>query len=155
MRTYIQHFGILGMKWGRRKNYVGGSKYVTPDKNTIAKANSILNNPKSSKEDRTKALQSIGIDSKGRRIKNPIATSADHKAKAEILKKPVHEMSNEELRQITTRIQLEKSYKDITKRQVSVGEKYVSNIVLGAVSTVATAYVATVIKQALERRLKG
>lgn len=70
------HYGILGMKWGRRKN--------------------------------------------------PSAESI--KTKTLLKTKSVDEMSNEEIRAVTTRLQLEKSYKDLTKKKRSAGEKIAMEI---------------------------
>lgn len=107
MGTYIQHYGILGMKWGRRKSRISST------------------------------------------------SSDDHKTVATLRNtKKTHELSNDELKKLTNRLQLEKSYKDLSKREITVGEKYVTGIVLGAVSTVATAYAVKAVKHIVEKSLK-
>lgn len=78
--SYLKHWGVLGMKWGVRRNRSTGSE------------------------------------------------SQDHITTRAIKKKKISEMSNEELKQLTTRLQLEKQYSDLNKRQISAGEKLVGGI---------------------------
>lgn len=57
MAKQLKHFGVLGMKWGKRKEHPGTTalkKY----------ADGILNNPKSTKKEIDSALDAIGIDPK-------------------------------------------------------------------------------------------
>jgi hypothetical protein len=97
---YLEHVGILGMKWGRRK----GS---TP-------------------------------------------SSSDHNSVRGLTKKKVHQLSNEELKKVTARLQLEKTYKDLNPSKISAGKKIVNGILIGATTTVATAFVASQMKNVLE-----
>ena len=92
----LLHFGILGMKWGRRK---GGSS-------SSAKTSST--EPKEDKR------------------------SADYKQKQELRKKKPSEMTNKEIQALATRLQLEKSYKELTKNDISPGAKFAKNLLLGA-----------------------
>lgn len=92
----LQHVGILGMKWGRRKARPSG-----PDK-----------------------------------------TSSDHKVGVSLKRKKLSEMSNEELRTLTNRLQLEKQYKDLTKTDISSGRKFVSEVLQSAGKQLASKYVA-------------
>lgn len=77
----LEHVGILGMKWGRRK---ASSKSSSP--------------------------------------------SSDHKVATSLKKKHLSEMSNDELKKLTTRMQLEKQYKDLSKTDISEGRKVVNEI---------------------------
>ena len=78
---FLQHWGIPGMKWGRRK------------------------------------------------AKQQINEHKDYSVADLIRKKDIREMSNDELRTLTARIQLEKSYKEVSKKQVSRGKQFVQNFV--------------------------
>lgn len=69
--------------------------------------------------------------------------SADHKTKVSLKKKKVSEMSNDELRALTNRLQLEKQYKDLTKQDVSKGQKFVTDLL------------TDVLKETLKGELKG
>lgn len=78
----------------------------------------------------------------GRRKGNTptLRTSKDYKTAAKIRKKKVSEMSNEDLKTLTKRIQLEKSYKDLTPNKFTKGQKHVTALlgVVGTVSTIAS-----------------
>jgi ABC-type bacteriocin/lantibiotic exporter with double-glycine peptidase domain len=80
---FLQHWGIPGMKWGRRK-----AKNATP-----------------------------------------IKPHNDYSVADKIRKKDIREMSNEELKTLTARIQLEKQYKEASKKQVSRGKQFVQSFV--------------------------
>lgn len=73
----LKHYGVLGMRWGRRR---------TPSIESSV----------------TKTL---------------------------LKTKKLEELSNDELKAITTRLQLERQYKDLTKKNVSAGQKAVQAIV--------------------------
>ena len=92
----LKHWGVLGMKWGRRKNRSGG------------------------------------VDT----------SSEDHRTVSSIKKKRVSEMSNDELKKLTTRLQLEKQYSDLTKKDTNVGMKIVTDILLNTGKQVASKYLA-------------
>lgn len=97
--NYLQHFGILGMKWGRRKSRSGGSD----------------------------------------------TSSEDHKSASSLKKKKLSEMSNEELKKLTARLQLEKQYKDLTKVELGGGQKFVSDVLQGVGKQIATKYLANIV----------
>ena len=91
-RNYLAHYGVLGMKWGKRKS----------------------------------------------------RTPSDDSAKVrDIRKKKIYEMSNQDLRDANNRLQLEKQYKDLTKK-TSRGKKAVQSyiatagLIAGAVGATAT-----------------
>lgn len=79
MDNELMHYGVLGMKWGRRK------------------------------------------------ARN---TSDDYKKSRSIKKKHVSEMSNQELKQLNERLQLEANYKNLTsrKKKAGYGKKYINQI---------------------------
>jgi len=58
--------------------------------------------------------------------------SSDHTTAQALRKKHVSEMNNDELRQLTARMQLEKQYKDLTPSTVSKGKKQVDTILSSA-----------------------
>ena len=67
----LKHYGVLGMRWGRRKSA----------------SSTTLTNP-----------------------------SKDHVRKTQLKKKKISEMTNDELKEITNRLQLEKQYNDAFKK---------------------------------------
>jgi hypothetical protein len=96
-REYLQHWGILGMKWGKKKG-----KKKTPVK--IVKT----------------------------------SASDDHLTKEQLKSKPLKEMTNKEIRSFTERVQLEKQYADLTKKEVSKGRKFVNEFLLNPIKEVAS-----------------
>lgn len=50
-------------------------------------------------------------------------SSSDHKEAQKIKKKKLHEMSNDDLVKLTRRMQLERNYKDLSSRDISIGRK--------------------------------
>ena len=78
-----------------------------------------------------------------RKSRTPSADSA--KAKA-IRKKKVNEMSNQELRDLNNRLQLERQYKDLTKKK-SVGKKAVQAFIGTAGTITAVTAAAAVYKK--------
>lgn len=75
----LSHYGILGMRWGKKKN-------------------------------------------------TDASESEDHKKASAIKKKKLKDMTNEELKVLTTRLQLERQYRDLSKHQLSSGKKIVTNL---------------------------
>jgi DNA-binding transcriptional MerR regulator len=107
----LYHYGILGMKWGRKK--------------------------------------ARGI-AKSYRI-----SSDDHLEIRKILKeKRLNELSNAEIKQLTTRLQLEKQYRDLTKTEMSPGKKFVTEILGNAAKETAKTYVSKYMNKAVEELLK-
>ncbi len=87
----LYHFGILGMKWGVRRQR--------------------------------------GSD--GRIIEGSRGSEDYQKAKS-LSKKGVKNLSNAELKTIVERMNLERQYKDLKKRDISAGEKFVKDVLVGA-----------------------
>jgi hypothetical protein len=88
------------------------------------------------------------------RSASPDTSSGDHKTSSKLKKKKLSEMSNEELKTLTTRLQLERQYKDLTKADTSAGRKFISEVITGAGKQLASKYVAnageSVIKTIIE-----
>lgn len=88
----------------------------------------------------------------------PDRTSSDHKVGAALKKKKLSEMSNDELKTLTNRLQLEKQYKELSKKDLSFGQKFVSDVLVGAGKQLASKYVAnageSVIKSLLDLKAK-
>jgi hypothetical protein len=54
--------------------------------------------------------------------------SEDHRKKVSLKKKRISDMSNAELRELTTRLQLEKQYRDLNQTEKSAGRKFAEDI---------------------------
>jgi hypothetical protein len=77
-------------------------------------------------------------------------SSADHTVAAGLRKKKLHEMSNAELKTLTNRLQLEKSYKDLSRSKIDAGKKFAGTLLAGALTTALAPMAAAAIKKAIE-----
>lgn len=125
----LKHYGVLGMKWGVSKG--------------------------SSSSGSSRKIKTRATYRKEQAAKDLANSSADHKKKKVLMKKKVSEMTNDELREVTTRLQLEKSYKDITKNQISPAKKFVRDIVLTTAKTSATNYATKQANTIIDDIVKG
>jgi len=104
----LKHYGILGMKWGVRKDRSSG---------------------------RTR--------------------SADSRTAKNLRRKRIEEMSNEELKKLNTRLQLERTYKDLTKKNISAGQQFVSNVLKESGKNIASKYVTQAGTGAIDAAIKA
>lgn len=113
----LYHFGIPGMRWGRRKG-----RSATPHGNSAhTKVDKINNN------------------------------SEDHDKKMDLKKKKLSEMSNADLKAFTTRLQLEKQYKDLTKAEISPGRKWLSEVISSSSKQLASTYITKYAGKGLDK----
>ena len=99
MTEYLEHYGVLGMKWGRRNSQTSSS---------------------------------------GTRQE-----SADHIRTAAIRKKHLSEMSNEEIKDLANRLDLEKRYNSLTAKELSPGRKAVNEALTNLGKTALTGVLTT------------
>ena len=111
----LAHYGVLGMKWGKRKT--GGSSPTIRDRLAERKARQ----------------------------------SEDYTTAKAIKKKKLSEMSNEEVKQLVTRMQLERQLKDLNPSAIAVGRKMVTDVLKEAVKQELASQVRGGIKYTKER----
>lgn len=73
-------------------------------------------------------LMHFGIPGMRWGVRRKRNTSADNDSARSIQKKHISEMSNDELKKLTTRLQLERQYKDLNPSTIAAGRKLVANI---------------------------
>lgn len=103
----LSHYGVLGMKWGRRRGLSSSS-----------------------------------------------TSSSDHIKTASLKKKKLNEMSNQEIKDLTTRLQLERQYADLNKLSVASGRKIVGDILMNTGKQTAANYTAKAVSKIIETALK-
>lgn len=84
-------------------------------------------------------------------IKRKLKTNKSTKSKESEIKK----MSDAELRQRINRIQMEKQYKQLTKNELSSGQKFVKDIVVGAAKQTAIQYTSKAMNKGVEELIKA
>lgn len=77
--------------------------------------------------------------------------SPDHDEKVALKKKKLNSLSNAELKKLNERMQLEKSYKDLSKNDLSVGAKLVQEILGGAAKETAKNFAAKQMLKGVEK----
>ena len=95
-----------------------------------------------------------GVRRANRRAAALARQSEDHKTVAGLRKKKVSEMSNEELKKLTTRLQLEKQLKDLSAIDAGPGKKFVTEVLSNAGKQLASKYVASAVEKGIPELLK-
>lgn len=154
----LYHYGVLGMKWGVRKDrrpgnvsrlvrghagpgvYIGKNRQLEGAKKDLK----ILDNgghlsvgltkkrqEQYDKRDRAALEKKISkLESKNTtsNAKPKRVPSEDHLEAKRLKKKKLYEMTNKELETLNRRMQLEQNYKNLNRQQISRGEKFVTDI---------------------------
>jgi hypothetical protein len=118
VNNILEHYGIPGMHWGRRKN-------------------------RSNKPRKLSRREIIEKES-----------SEDATRKRQLRKKKLHELTNEELKTLNTRMQLEKQYRELTKTDVSSGRRFVADVLTNTSKQTANTYTSRYLSKGVELALK-
>ena len=139
--TYLAHFGIKGQRWGVRR-YQNEDGTLTPEgRKRYGELTSRLDSGNFSNKDVSEYLSLRKVKTKSDRIEKRRARTADIQKKfndfrdrntSDTMKKArredINKLSNEELRQYNERLNLERNYQQLTKRNdaISAGENWMS-----------------------------
>ena len=121
---YLMHYGVKGMKWGVRKDQQRGSvaktafKITHPVTYTLAKKTS---------SGIRKVRKSSQYKSAVNRYRN-LTGSRKSNALKEARKKDINKMSNQELNDITYRLNLERNYRSLTKLDINRGQSHAKDM---------------------------
>lgn len=98
------------------------------------------------------SLLHVGIlGMKWGRRKGPDISSSDHITANSLKKKKLNELSNDELKKLTTRMQLERSYKDLSKTEIGNGRKMINDMLSEVGKSIAKGYVTKYVTMGLEK----
>lgn len=151
----LMHYGVLGMRWGQRK----GGRTVNVGRGiggAVREVGGLLKD--AAKDDLMKAkkigravVKAVSYD-KSMRPRTSNKNSADHDLAQMLKKKKVNELSNDEIRKLTTRLQLEKQMKDITAADRAKSGRFLKGILS---SPFGQKLIASLIKRVISPKTPG
>ena len=150
---FLEHYGVKGMKWGVRrtqaqldraagrpvrKSSSSGSSNTKKKKSSggsggssSSKKSSSSSGSSESKKKRPNAAQRAG-KAVGERIKKRRETRNKNKALAKLASRPVSDLTTQELRDITQRLQLERQYAQLTATEKKGAKAAFDKVLSGA-----------------------
>lgn len=87
--------------------------------------------------------------------KKKSSKSEDHIRAKTLKKKKLSQMSNAEIKELNTRLQLESQYKNLKRQNVSAGKKFVKDVAYEAAKNTASDYARKYAKQGIEFLIKS
>lgn len=87
--------------------------------------------------------------------KKKVETKPVSQPQSQQKRRSVKDMSDEELRKIINRIELERKYSQLTTQQTSKGKKFVTDVLYKSAKTTATTYTTKAMMKAVERLLNN
>ena len=120
MDEELYHYGVKGMKWGVRR---------TPAQ---------LGHKTGTKKKKTSVVDAVKKFSKKRQQAKAEKTARKETKKASKKKKSIAEMSDAELRERISRLELEKRYRDLSPKQTHRGRDFVMGVMENSARNIAT-----------------
>ncbi len=150
--NYLQHHGIMGMKWGVRRyqNRDGtltnaGKKRYDREMEKLKKEERVLKN-----KQRTQA-KFDKLESKRKEVEALKGAKPSKKSNGEKPKKSVKDFSDSELRDIISRLEMEKKYRDLTAAGTSKGKSFVKNILEKSGKNITTQFTTYILGKGVNK----
>lgn len=145
---YLAHYGILGMKWGvrRTKIQLDRARRAESEAKTAKKLATAYTNAMDKRAAKKPSSVTRANEAKtAHKIADAYVNAMNKKAtkawtKATTLDKktnPVKYMSDDELRKVVNRLQLERQYLQLSSSDVSKGREYVQKIIKAGTTVAA------------------
>lgn len=146
--NYLTHYGTLGMRWGVRRSSADRTMFTTKrqlvvDKRDLERLNNgrhlsvgLTKKRQAAYDKRDKTILEKRIEANEQKVANKAAKKATKK------KSSVKEMSDDELRKVVNRLQMERQYSQLSESNVSKGKEHMQKIIktgttVAAVTTTA------------------
>ena len=120
----LAHYGVKGMKWGIRKRRTSSGN--------------------SSKRKKSSKRSLLSMFKRNKKVSNTQSKSRNTQQEQTKKKVNISELSDDELKKMVTRMQLEKTYSQLNPKQVTVGERIIKAMSDGAISGLQNATQNTV-----------
>lgn len=167
----LRHHGVVGMKWGVRRyqnrdgtlTAAGKKRYdkemarlkeeerVVKNKEQTKAKLAKLDQRKAALDDRKKALD--GEDKKPEKKTTPAKQNSPQDKKTDPMSKPLNELTDEELRVVVNRMNLEDRYRQLNPPQLTKGQKFMNSVRDDVVAPVAKDLGRKLLKSALEKAI--
>jgi len=156
MENELTHWGIKGMRWGIRRYQNKDGTLTTAGKKRYAKEMAKLKEEERVAKNKQRTQAKLDkLDEKRREIEaiksgKPVPKPAEKQTH----KPSIKDMSDEELRAVVNRLNMEKMYKQLKPEQVSAGKKFADKVMKDVVAPAATEVGKNMLKDYMTNAVK-
>lgn len=129
---FLAHYGVKGMRWGVRKDR-GDTTQAVSVGNGMAVVLKYNKNDVTVEANPGGGVNFIGtrkaVDSLKSQLANNPRVSEEHAKASQYANTPSSKLSNEELKVLTSRLELERKYASLVPKEVSRGKKVVDGLI--------------------------